>query len=115
MNTLKDKFPFSIPWDVRHIFASLASASSPQAYSMSPAVYYDGSGGGADTTDGSAPIWKIPVAVASAGIHEEFVIDLSDFAVVSRISRSLLTLYFCYGLINFTIKIVGLWKGGNSS
>lgn len=125
---LKHKFPFSIPWDLQYLFEQLSGSSASSAYSV---TYYDdgdhggggtsrpgdtsssgdhGGGGASRPGENQAPRWVIPIVVGSAGIHEEFVIDLKDFQAVSDISRTLLSVLFCVCLMKFTIKIVEMRK-----
>lgn len=83
--TLKRKFPFSLPWDVHYLFTVLADTPK-------------------------TPRFEIPFYIDRFGIHEVVVIDLSPFEPVSKISRLFLTLFFCYGLMNLTVKIVSVRK-----
>lgn len=83
--TLKRKFPFSLPWDVYYLFTVLADTPK-------------------------TPRFEIPFYIDRLGIHEVVVIDLSPFESVSRLSRLFLTLFFCYGLMNLTVKIVSVRK-----
>lgn len=83
--TLKRKFPFSLPWDVYYLFTVLADTPK-------------------------TPRFEIPFYIDRFGIHEVVVIDLSSFESVSKLSRLFLTLFFCYGLMNLTVKIVSVRK-----
>lgn len=83
--TLKRKFPFSLPWDVYYLFTVLADTPK-------------------------TPRFEIPFYIDRLGIHEVVVIDLSPFESVSKLSRLFLTLFFCYGLMNLTVKIVSVRK-----
>ncbi len=83
---MKIKFPFSIPWDIRYLFDKLSSQGR------------------------EPPRWVLPFVIESIGLKGELVIDLKNFEPVSKISRLFLTLLFCLGLINMTIKIVGMRK-----
>lgn len=83
--TLKRKFPFSLPWDVYYLFTVLADTPK-------------------------TPRFEIPFYIDRLGIHEVVVIDLSSFESVSKLSRLFLTLFFCYGLMNLTVKIVSVRK-----
>ncbi len=83
---MKTKFPFSIPWDLKYLFDKLSSQGR------------------------EPPRWVLPFVIESIGLKGELVIDLKNFEPVSKISRLFLTLLFCLGLINMTIKIVGMRK-----
>ncbi len=83
---MKIKFPFSIPWDIKYLFDKLSSQGR------------------------EPPRWVLPFVIESIGLKGELVIDLKNFEPVSKISRLFLTLLFCLGLINMTIKIVGMRK-----
>lgn len=83
--TLKRKFPFSLPWDVYYLFTVLADTPK-------------------------TPRFEIPFYIDRLGIHEVIVLDLSPFESISKLSRLFLTLFFCYGLMNLTVKIVSVRK-----
>lgn len=83
---MKIKFPFSIPWDLKYLFDKLSSQGC------------------------EPPRWVLPFVIESIDLKGELVIDLKNFEPVSKISRLFLTLLFCLGLINMTIKIVGMRK-----
>ena len=86
-DALKVKFPFCIPWDVAFLFGLLKA--SPKT-----------------------PHYEIPVKYGGNGsiikIDETLVIDLEDFQILSRICRTFFTIVFCKGLLDLTIKIVGM-------
>lgn len=82
---LKTKFPFCIPWDVAFLVTFLAH-------------------------EPETPVFKLPIHVESAGIDECIEVDMSDFSGISTISRTLLMLIYCYGLLNLTMKIIPMAK-----
>lgn len=84
---LKTKFPFCIPWDVAFLVTFLAH-------------------------EPETPVFKLPIHVESAGIDECIEVDMSDFSGISTISRTLLMLIYCYGLLNLTMKIIPMAKEG---
>ena len=78
---LKKKFPFSIPWDMAFLVAFLSAPPE-------------------------APRFEFPLVFERLGINEVIVLDFSDFEVVSRISRTLLTLIYLIALMKFTTNII---------
>lgn len=84
-NLLKTKFPFCIPWDVYFLISFLAH-------------------------EPVTPEFKLPIKIERLGIDEYIEVDMSQFAVVSDISRTLLTLIYCYALLNLTLKIFPMTK-----
>lgn len=84
---MKTKFPFCIPWDVYLIVSFLAE--EPQT-----------------------PVFRLPIKLDRLGIDEYMEINLEDFEVVSSISRTLLTLLYCYALLNLTMKVFPITKEG---
>lgn len=67
--------------------------------------------GGAFLSPTGAPVFELPFVISeSMGIEGTVYVDMSDFEVVSRISRTLFTLLFAYGLVNLTFKAVSLGK-----
>ncbi len=87
-NLMKTKFPFCIPWDVYLIIGFLAE--EPQT-----------------------PVFRLPIKLERLGIEEYIEIDLKDFDAVSSISRTLLTVLYCYGLLNLTMKVFPVAKEGD--
>ncbi len=81
--SLKDKFPFCIPWDIYYLLTKLSEAPK-------------------------TPVFKLPLYLPRYGIHEDIVIDLSPFESVSKLSRAFLSLLFAFGLIKMTISFVGM-------
>lgn len=79
---ITNKFPFSIPWDVKRAINCLISP---------PEV----------------PKFVLPFRIDSIGINEQIEIDLSDFEVVAVICRWFTTLSVCFGLILATRKLIG--------
>lgn len=81
--TLKTKFPTSIPWDVMTVVGYMAEDPEP-------------------------PVYDIPIRVNSLGVEENIHIDLSEnsktsnFSSISKISRSMLTVTFIVYLMVFT-------------
>lgn len=135
---LKTKFPFSVPWDF-YTFLSLMGGKEIQVESDTGTVMLsaygfpddgimplvgepdDGeydypNGDGTSTTvvwDNNpydAPVFEIPLVIASAGIDSGIKIDLAPFDPVSKISRAMLTILYCIGLLNLTFKIISLGK-----
>lgn len=84
-DSLKDKFPFSIPWDIQYILTRLASTPK-------------------------TPHFELPLVIKRYGIDEKLIIDLSNMEMLSTISRTLLSVLFLIGLINLTFKVVGMRK-----
>ena len=82
---LKNKFPFSIPWDIHYILSGLA-------------------------TTPKAPRFELPLKVERYGIDETIVVDMVRFQVLSDLSRSIFSLLFAMVLINLTIKVIGSFK-----
>ena len=78
---LKKKFPFSIPWDMAFLVAFLSAPPE-------------------------APRFEFPLVFERLGINEVIVLDFSDFEVVSKISRTLLTLIYLIALMKFTTNII---------
>lgn len=87
-NLMKTKFPFCIPWDVYLIIGFLAE--EPQT-----------------------PVFRLPIKLERLGIEEYIEIDLKDFETLSSISRTLLTVLYCYGLLNLTMKVFPVAKEGD--
>lgn len=82
---LKTKFPFCIPWDVYALISFLAH-------------------------EPETPVFSLPIKLERFGIEEYIEVDLSQFKIVSDISRTLLTLIYCYALLNLTMKIFPMTK-----
>lgn len=108
--SLRYKFPFSIPWDVYHLFTILAgmgdSSSAPvQTYGISSDNIQTYAG---KTRD--APYFELPIVIERYGIDEKIIIDMEPFEPLSILSRSLFSLLFGMFLINLTFKVVGMRK-----
>lgn len=84
---MSKKFPFSIPWDICTFIARFAYTPK-------------------------APVFEIPLKLPRYGIDEKFIIDFSDFEIISKISRSFLSIIYAVGLIKFTDKVISIKKGG---
>ncbi|MDD6811680.1 MAG: hypothetical protein PUD93_07445 [Lachnospiraceae bacterium] len=82
---LKTKFPFSIPWDMLYLVELLEA-------------------------EPEAPIFNLPIVLPRYGIEEYIVIDMSQYQIFSYICRSMLTIMYCYGLLNLTIKVLNIGK-----
>lgn len=82
---LKYKFPFSIPWDVRHVFQILADTPK-------------------------APRFELPLVIRRFGIDERIIVDMAMFQVLSDLSRSLFSMLFGMYLMNLTFKVVSMRK-----
>lgn len=122
----KGKFPFSIPNDIRLLISKM-SVSPPEdpdqgTYSVQTMSFdadHESNGlvsvmdeGGGDVpviSETGAPIFYIPFVIASAGIDQYVVIDLSGFESISSFCRSLMTIFFILCLFNLTFKVMGLW------
>lgn len=87
-DTLKTKFPTSIPWDVVAVVSFMAE-------------------------EPEAPVFDIPIKVESVGIEENIHIDLSEnsktsnLSSLSKISRTMLTITFIVYLMIFTKNFTG--------
>ncbi len=75
----RTRFPFSIPWDIA---AFVAALSAPP----------------------ETPYYEIPITLERYGIDERIVIDLGDFEIISKISRTFLTVIWSMYLMNLTLK-----------
>lgn len=84
-NLMKTKFPFCLPWDVAMLVTFLAH--EPQT-----------------------PVFQLPIIFENFGIEEYIVIDMTQFSAISTLSRTILTLIYCYGLINLTFKVIPMVK-----
>lgn len=84
---LKDKFPFSLPWDVFFLVSLLEA-------------------------EPEAPKIKLPIVLERYGIEEYIEIDMSKFEVLSEICRGMLTITYAYGLLNLTYKVINIGKEG---
>lgn len=119
---LNGKFPFCLPNDLYTMLAILSGdtvkvPSGPDggdvvvcAYGNAPfdaAVMGDNS---KVKKESSAPVFEIPFVIGSADIEEKIQIDLSPFEYISRLSRTLMTLYYCVCLMNLTFKVIDLGK-----
>lgn len=110
-DVLKGKFPFCLPNDLYTMLALLAG----NEVSVSPGA--GGGGGdimicayGAADEDSKAPVFEIPFVIGSADIEEKIIIDLSPFEYISKLSRTLMTLYYCACLMQLTLKVIDLGK-----
>lgn len=83
--SLKYKFPFSIPWDVRHVFQVLADTPK-------------------------APRFELPLVIKRFGIDERIIVDMAMFQVLSNLSRVLFSMLFGMYLMNLTFKVVAMRK-----
>lgn len=82
---LSTKFPFSIPWDIAFLIAFLADTPK-------------------------APVFEVPFDFPLYGIEYTFTFDMSQFEVVSKVSRLILTIIFSIGLLKLTNNIVSTKK-----
>ena len=78
---LSKKFPFCIPWDVAFLLDFLKA-------------------------EPKTPEFTLPLKIETYGIDEEIKISLEQFEIVSKISRIFLTLVFCRGLLDLSMKVV---------
>ena len=115
---MKKKFPFSIPWDIYHIFTVFSNVDSPKAADISTISFTDiNSGISVYTVDSEdmeqdvhdAPYFKLPIKVESFGIYEEIIVDMKDFQSLSTFSRTMFSLLFAVFLLKFTIKILSIF------
>lgn len=80
LEVAKGKFPFSVPWDVYYVLASLAA-------------------------EPEAPVFDMVLDLPQFNIHEEFTADLSIFSEVSSVCRGLQSLLFVLYLASLTRKM----------
>ena len=80
--SMKTKFPFSMPWDVYAVIVLLCA--EPQI-----------------------PKYTLPFKFDTFGIDTELVIDCSHLSFLATVSRTMLTLLYILGLIRLTTKIIG--------
>lgn len=85
---MKTKFPFCLPWDVAALITFLAH--EPQT-----------------------PVFQLPMIIESFGIEEYIEVDMTRFSALSTLSRTLLSLIYCYGLVNLTFKVIPMVKEEN--
>lgn len=78
-NVSQEHFPTSIPWDLIAIFTLFCA-------------------------EPVAPSYDVPFSIPALGIHETISIDLTEFEMLSKISRSLLSVLFILLLIHLTRK-----------
>lgn len=83
--SIRYKFPFSIPWDLRYLFTVLADTPK-------------------------APYFELPIVIERYGINEKIIVDLKPYEKLSVLSRSLFSLLFAIGLIKLTFLVVGMRK-----
>lgn len=122
----KGKFPFSIPNDIRLLISKMSVSHQeepgPGTYKVMTMAYDDDVGdsglisvmdeSGGDVpiiSETGAPIFYLPFVIASAGIEQYVLIDLSGFEPISSFCRSLMTVWFLLCLYNLTFKVMGLW------
>lgn len=82
---MKTKFPFSIPWDIAAVVSSMAA--TPET-----------------------PVFEIPIVFERYDIDYTFTLDMSDFEVISKISRLFLSLTFVLFLTKLTVQVVKMEK-----
>ncbi len=80
--SMKTKFPFSMPWDVYAVIVLLCA--EPQT-----------------------PKYTLPFKFDTFGIDTELVVDCSHLSFLATVSRTMLTLLYILGLIRLTTKIIG--------
>ena len=124
----KTKFPFSIPNDLRNLLAVISPASpeassaallsvdqagyddtGPASYDGMISVMDDSGGEAAHLSSTGAPVFHLPIVVESVGWDYAITVDLSGFQIVATLSRTFFTLIFIVGLIQLSIKVIGLW------
>lgn len=82
---LKGKFPFSLPRDIYFIMGFFKE-------------------------EPRAPVFRLPIRIGSAGINEVIEIDMGDFEILSRLSRSILSLLFILGFMKLTPLLLDIGK-----
>lgn len=131
IDVAKVKFPLSIPWDIYGILSALGGINdSSELYESVSAVYSSDDGivlfsnkndddimplsvQNVTTNDiltVPAPRFELPLVIESWDIDERIIVDLSDFEVVSQISRSMFSCIFAVILMNLTFKVVDFGK-----
>lgn len=83
--SLKDKFPFCIPWDLVSLFNIFVAEPSP-------------------------PYFEIPFNIEYLKLDYTFVLDLSLYNTVSKVCRSLFVILFILGLIKLTPFMLSFGK-----
>ena len=121
---LKGKFPFSIPWDI-YSFLKILSGEEVSVQSDTGAVVISsykidavnaaviplaGDAAAVAASGSSAPVFELPFNIDSAGFNGTVTIDMEPFDYVSKLSRTLLTLFYCLCLMNLTLKIIPIGK-----
>ena len=115
-DVLKGKFPFCLPNDLYTILALLAGDEVIVSPGTGGGGGGDGNGDvmicayGAGNEGSKAPVFEIPFVIGSADIEEKIIIDLSPFEYISKLSRTLMTLYYCACLMQLTLKVIDLGK-----
>lgn len=84
---LKAKFPFSLPWDVIAIVEVMAA-------------------------EPETPVFVLPLHIDSLSYNYDFVIDMTDYEIISKISRTFLSLLYALGLIKLSGRFIEIKKGG---
>lgn len=84
-NLMKTKFPFSVPWDIAAVVGSLSAAPE-------------------------TPVFEIPIVFERYDIDYTLTIDMTDYEVISKISRLFLSLTFVLFLTKLTITVVKMEK-----
>ena len=82
---MKTKFPFSIPWDIAAVVGSMSAAPE-------------------------TPVFELPIVFERYNIDYTLTIDMSDFEVISKISRLFLSLTFILFLTKLTVQVVKMEK-----
>lgn len=80
LETIANKFPFSIPWDIAAIITLLAA-------------------------EPEIPHFEIPIVVEPLGFEHTIVIDLTDWVPLSKVSRFLLSALFLLYLLSLSRKM----------
>lgn len=86
---LQYKFPFCIPWDILAIVG---------LFSATPEIPYF-----------EIPI-KFDVSLINISVDYTLVVDFKDFEILSKISRFVLAVSYCVGLIRITFGVVNTKK-----
>ena len=113
---LTKKFPFSIPWDIYSLF-TVFSGTPPPKEATYRTMTLNAQPFTVDREDleqdvHDAPYFVLPFVIESYGINEKLILDFKDYGMVSTFARTFLSVLFAVFLIKFTIRIIGLFRGG---
>ena len=86
VSAMKVKFPFSLPWDIIAIV---------NIFSAEP----------------ETPVFKLPLHIDSLSYNYDLVVDMEKFSIVSKVSRTFLSVLYALGLIKLSSKFIDIKKG----